>query len=52
MKILNSRLQRTYNYIVDSQNWQTGQTDMEDIVKSPIGLHYCVDLVKTIEMHI
>ena len=31
---------------------QTGQTGQEKFVKSSIGLHHCVDLVETIEMHI
>jgi len=31
---------------------QTGQTGQEKFVKSSIGLHHCVDLIETIEMHI
>ena len=31
---------------------ETGQTGLGNIVKMPIGLHHCVDLVDTIEMHI
>ena len=31
---------------------QTGQIGQEKFVKSSIGLHHCVDLVETIEMHI
>ena len=31
---------------------QTGQIGQEKFVKSSIGLHYCVDLVEPIEMHI
>ena len=31
---------------------QTGQIGQEKFVKSSIGLHHCVDLIETIEMHI
>ena len=31
---------------------QTGQTGQEKFVKSSIGLHHCIDIVETIEMHI
>ena len=31
---------------------KTGQTGLGNFVKIPIGLHHCVDLVETIEMHI
>ena len=31
---------------------ETGQAGLDKFVKLPIGLHYCVDLVDTIEMHI
>ena len=47
---------------VDIQNWhdsgfldnldKTGQTGLDKFVKLQIGLHHCVDLVETIEMHI
>ena len=47
---------------VDTQNWhdegfldnlgRTGQTGLDKFVKLQIGLHHCVDLVETIEMHI
>ena len=30
---------------------ETGQTGLGNIVKMPIGLHHCVDLIETIEMH-
>ena len=48
--------------IVDTQNWHdegfldnlgsTGQTGLDKFVKLQIGLHHCVYLVETIEMHI
>ena len=31
---------------------KTGPTGLGNIIKLPIRLHHCVDLVKTIEMHI
>ena len=31
---------------------ETGQTGLGNIVKLPIGLHRCVDLIETIEIHI
>ena len=31
---------------------QTCQTGQEKFVKSSIGLHHCVDIIETIEMHI
>ena len=31
---------------------ETSQTGLGNIVKMPIGLHHCVDLVEAIEMHI
>ena len=30
---------------------ETGQTGLGKVVKMPIGLHHCIDLGKTIEMH-
>jgi len=30
----------------------TGQTGLDKFVKLQIGLHHCVDLIETIEMHI
>ena len=30
---------------------ETGQTGLGNIVKLPIGLHRCVDLIETIEIH-
>ena len=32
--------------------YKTGQIGLEKFVKLSIGLHHCVDLVETIEMHI
>ena len=29
----------------------TGQTGLGKVVKMPIGLHHCIDLVETIEIH-
>ena len=31
---------------------ETGQTGLDKFVKLQIGLHHCVDLVETIEIHI
>ena len=33
------------------QSGRTGQTGLGKVVKMPIGLHYCIDLVEAIEMH-
>ena len=30
---------------------ETGQTSLGKVVKMPIGLHHCIDLIETIEMH-